>query len=72
MIFDEYYTNAYTVKELSLSQAQAILEQSTADSELPESIEQWLNHSYSYRTLLDLAAIRKSFNFLTITAQKRF
>jgi len=57
MIFEGYFNNAYTVKELSLSQAEAIFKQSAEDSESLESLEQLINNSYSYRTRFDISRL---------------
>ena len=70
MIFEEYSKHAYTVKELSFSQAEAMYEQQLYEQQLydqqlqidsgsdtAESFAQLFNNSYSYRTHLDLSRL---------------
>lgn len=61
MIFQGYFNLAYTVKELSLKQAEIIFAQQLEDDpESNQSIEQLLNESYSYRSNLDLSKVDKT------------
>lgn len=51
MIFDEYFNDAYTVKEISLKQVQSVLDdRPEEDDEAVEMIKQFLNGCYSYRS----------------------
>lgn len=61
MIFNESLDNVYSVKELSISQAQEICEPVSGDAETCVNIEQLLNHHYTYRTHLDLSSLSEAF-----------